>query len=109
MLVGFWLAFFYVYIMKNPYVVFVIVLALLLTFFYFYSVELFQAEITENGMSFIKDVSLKQFFESKPIPDDYAIEPTLQGWLLLCAIFLGLPIMIAYRVTLKRYPRRAEK
>jgi len=98
---------FYFYQMKNPYLIFIVVVSILLTFFFFYQVDLFQAEITSNGERFIRDVSFKKFFESKI--SDYKIKPTLQGWLLLTAIFLGLPLMIAYRVTLKRYPRRAEK
>lgn len=98
---------FYVYPMKNPIFIFFVTVALLITFFYFYNVDLFQAEITSNGETSIKEVSFKNFFEIRTIPDDYAIKPTMQGWLLLVAIFLGLPTMLAYRVTLKRYPRKS--
>ena len=100
---------FYVYNMKKPILVFIGVALVLLCFFYFYEVELFQAEITSNGESFIREVSFKKFFAFPTLPNDYSVKPTLQGWLLLSAIFLGLPTMIGYRITLKRYPRRAEK
>ncbi|MFK8039616.1 MAG: hypothetical protein AB8B74_15095 [Crocinitomicaceae bacterium] len=93
--------------MKKSILVFIGVVVVLLCFFYFYKVELFQAEITSGGSNFIKEVSFSAFFEIRTLPDDYAIKPTMQGWLLLAAIFLGLPTMIAHRVTLKRYPRRA--
>lgn len=95
--------------MKNPILIFTVAVTILLTFFFFYEVELFQAEIASGGEIFMREVSFKQFFEIKTLPSDYKIKPTLQGWLLLAAIFLGLPLMIAYRVTLKKYPRRSKK
>lgn len=95
--------------MKNPYLIFIAVVVVLSAFFYFYQVDLFQAEITRNGESFISEVSFNSFFTIKKESAEASIRPTLQGWLLLAAIFLGLPTMIAYRVTLKRYPRRAAK
>jgi len=93
--------------MKKSILVFIGVNILLILFFYFYKVELFQAEVTSNGATFIKEVSFSEFFTVKTLPDDYSIMPTLQGWLLIAAIFIGLPTMLAYRVNLKRYPRRA--
>ena len=95
--------------MKKSILVFISIIVLLLCFFYFYEVELFQAEITSSGETFVREVSFKKFFEIRTMPNDYSIKPTLQGWLLLAAIFFGLPTMVAYRITLKRYPRRAEK
>jgi hypothetical protein len=103
-----WLAFFML-TMKNPYVIFVLTCATLFSFFYFYEVDLFQAEINSNNSKIIKEIPLRNFFQKQPVPTNYSVKPTLQGWLLLLAIFVGLPVMIAYRITLKRYPRRAEK
>ena len=80
----------------------------LLTFFYFYEVELFQVEITSNGQTFIRDASFAELFIVPTTPSDFSIGLTLQGWLITLAIFIALPLMIAYRVTLKRYPRRAK-
>jgi hypothetical protein len=102
-----WLAFLFL-TMKNPYIIFVLVCAALLTFFYFYDVDLFQAQITSETNTFIKEVPLRKFFDKQLLTEDYTVKPTLQGWLLLLAIFVGLPIMIAYRTTIKRYPRRSE-
>ncbi|MFK8043941.1 MAG: hypothetical protein AB8B72_00495 [Crocinitomicaceae bacterium] len=94
--------------MKKSILVFIGVNVVLLFFFYFYKVELFQAEVKANGITFLKEVNFSEFFTVKTLPDDYSIKPTLQGWLLLVAIFIGLPVMLAYRINLKRYPRRAQ-
>ncbi len=95
--------------MKKSVLAFIAILLFMLCFFYFYEVELFQAEITSKAQSFIREVSFKSFFNHNEYPDNYKIKPTLQGWLLLGAIFIALPTMVAYRIKLKRYPRRAEK
>ena len=100
---------------KNPFVVFTLVIIVLTCFFYSYPADIFQAELTEkNGISFNKDLTLKQILRPDLIlptsPAGYeTISLTLKGWFMLFVILIALPIMIAYRVTLKRYPRRAQK
>lgn len=95
--------------MKNPYLIFTAVVALLFTFFYFYEVDLFEAQLSANNETFKREISFKTLLSGKTENGNYAIKPTLQGWMILGAIFIGLPTMIAYRVTLKRYPRRARE
>jgi len=101
--------------MKHPVFIFSIVFAILLTFFYLYPADIFEVQLVDNGIPFNKEITIKQLLRPDllvgSIQNDgfESCVPTLKGWFMLFAIFIGLPIMIAYRFTLKRYPRRSNK
>ncbi len=100
--------------MKNPYLVFILCFLALLAFFYFYPADIFQAEIHDNDIVFNKEITLKQILnpsllEGAASPDGFSkVSLTFRGWFILITVILVLPIMVAYRVTLKRYPRRSK-
>ncbi len=101
--------------MKNPYLVFTIVFIGILSFFYLYPADIFESEIIENGITFEKELTLKNIFLEDHVPAGVnpdkleSIKPTLRGWFMIFIILIGLPLMLAYRVTLKRYSRRAKE
>ncbi len=75
-----------------------------ITFFYFYSAEIFEAVITESGQKYTLDVSLKSFLDYKNLPEVSFnskvtnVTPTWKGALLLIICNIGIPIMIGYRI-----------
>ena len=77
--------------------------AILFGFFYFYKGEIFEAIIVENNGTYTKDLPLSSLLFSQDLPDFVdqerliKISPTVKSWVLLVAIFIGMPIMIALR------------
>ncbi len=99
--------------MKKPVIVFIIAFIVLLSFFYFYPAQVFPAVVADQNGTFTQDISLQELFNqtliNNPVKSlNYSCTPTFQGWFLMLIIFIGLPIMIAYRTTLKKYPRKGK-
>ncbi|MFD1553150.1 hypothetical protein DNU06_12530 [Putridiphycobacter roseus] len=97
--------------MKKPVLVFIITSLVMLSFFYFYPAKVFPTVITDLNGTYTQDFSLqeliKQETDNNPVKSiQYTCTPTFQGWFLMSIIFIGLPIMIAFRTTLKKYPRK---
>ena len=76
---------------------------ILFGFFYVYKGEIFEAVIVENNGTYTKDLPLSSLLFEHDLPDFVdaerlvSITPTLKSWVLMIAIFLGMPIMIALR------------
>lgn len=100
--------------MKNPYLIFTLCFIALAAFFYFYPADIFEAELQDNTILFTKEITLKQVLNPTLIQGATHVEGfnsvnlTIKGWFILITVLVVLPLMIAYRVTLKRYPRRAK-
>lgn len=83
-------------------------------FFYFYPADIFETSIIEQNSTYNKELTLKQLLGHSPLFTDFesksliSFSPTLRGWFMLFIIFIGLPIMIAFRTTIKKHPRRAQ-
>ena len=87
--------------MKKPYLIFIIVAAIMNVFLYFYPAELFQVELID-GM--INDATLKGLL-SKETSISFS-NLTLKGWFMLMICTLGIPVIIAWRSTLTKYGRK---
>ncbi len=100
--------------MKNPYLIFTLCFTVLAAFFYFYPADIFEAELQEQTITFTKEITLKQVLNPNLIEGASqaegfnAVHLTIKGWFILITVLVVLPLMIAYRVTLKRYPRRSK-
>lgn len=77
--------------------------AVLFGFFYVYKGEIFEAVIIEDNGTYTKDLPLSSVLFSQDLPDFVdqerlvKISPTVKTWVLLIAIFIGMPVMIALR------------
>ncbi|MCH2232778.1 MAG: hypothetical protein MK078_00895 [Crocinitomicaceae bacterium] len=76
---------------------------ILFGFFYVYKGEIFEAVIVEDNGTYTKDLPLSSLLFQQDLPEFVSeerlveITPTLKSWVLMIAIFLGMPIMIALR------------
>lgn len=79
---------------------------LLGSFLYVYDARVFEAHVVEIGGEYTTDLSLKSLLTHQSLPAGanpeqiQSLKPTIKGWLLLLAIFLALPVMIAFRLDL---------
>ena len=76
---------------------------ILFGFFYVYESQIFEATIVEDNGSYTKELSISSLLFSQDLPDYVdqdrlvRIIPSIKSWILMIAIFLGMPIMIALR------------
>jgi hypothetical protein len=81
-----------------------VAVVLFTAFFYFYDAAIFEAEIVEQTTTYPIDISLKSFMDYSALPKTVSVDllvsvtPTVKGILLMVVCFLGLPIMIGFRV-----------
>ena len=82
----------------------VITIACFTAFFYFYTAEIFEAEIVEYSSTYTLDLSLRAYLDHAYLPrvvsvnSLISVSPTVKGIFLLIICLVGLPIMIAYRI-----------
>jgi hypothetical protein len=85
---------------------YLIAIGVFFCFFFFYTAEIFEADVIENGTKYSLDVSLHAFFntaylpEVSSVPHVSSVTPTWKGWFLLFICLIGIPLMLAYRIGL---------
>ena len=90
--------------------IFFLAFALLFSFFYFYPAQVFESKVSGNGNELILNLSLKNILLGDDLPKHLnpaniqSIRPTFTGFMMLLICLIALPIMIAYRATLKKKP-----
>ena len=100
--------------MKHPFLIFLLLFAVFFAALYFYPADIFEAEITDNVLIYKKEITLNNFINSEDFLKNLSsnkaesVNLTPKGWFLLVIILIALPIMIAYRTTLKKYPRKSK-
>lgn len=83
--------------------------------FYLAPVEIYEGKIIGPGSELVVDLSMRTLFFGGELPDSLiseniqAVSPTIKGWMLLVVIHLGMPGMIAYRMTLNKKKEQEEK
>ena len=96
--------------MKAVYIfsVFSVFSVLSFALFYVYPADIFEAEITETDGSFTMELTLKNILFQEDLPPFVnkdkllSVYPTVKGGLILFICIIGLPFMIAWRMTLRR-------
>jgi hypothetical protein len=74
-------------------------------FFYFYPAAMFEATISSDLAQVTTDISLQTFLFKRDFPNGIlaenvtAVNLTVQGVLIMIICLLGLPAMIAYRLS----------
>ena len=90
------------------FLIFLAAVAGFFAFFYFYPAAMFQATISNNLAQVTTDISLKTLLHGTDYPNGILAENvssvnlTLQGILILFICLIGIPLMIAYRMTKAR-------
>lgn len=87
----------------------------LVTIFYVYPAEVFEADITVYAPTYVDGertyqgyLAFTQILGKSELPDFInqsdlvSIKMNIKGWLVMFVIFIGLPVMIAWRVVLKK-------
>ena len=81
---------------------------LLLCFFYFYPAHIFESKVIGISGEVVLDLSLKSIFFKQDLPSQLnpqniiSIQPTVSGYLILFICTIALPLMLAYRLTMKK-------
>ncbi len=79
-------------------------IVLFTAFFYFYTAEIFEAEVVEYSANYTLDISLKAYLDHNYLPEVVSVNslisvsPTIKGIFLLIICLVGVPIMIGYRI-----------
>ncbi|MBK9190147.1 MAG: hypothetical protein IPM77_00890 [Crocinitomicaceae bacterium] len=90
------------------FLIFIVSSAALFAFFYFYSANIFNCTLTGEFAEINADLSLKTILSGEQLPAELitaniqTVKPTLQGYMILFICLIGLPLMIAYRLTKAR-------
>ena len=90
-------------------IVFVACSLLMFFVFYFYPAEIFEAKVVNYFGEFEQDMSLRTMLTHQNLPENIvpdtlvSIRPTIKGGLILFICIIGLPIMVAWRTTVKKY------
>jgi len=77
-------------------------------FFYFYPAEIFESKVSGNGTEAVVELSLKSILHKENLPEGLnpqnieSIRPTVAGFMIMIICMIALPVMIAYRFTLKK-------
>ena len=88
--------------------IFLISSSTLSLFFYFYPAHIFESKISGNGTEVVMDLSLKSVFFKQNLPENLnpenitSIKLTTSGFMILIVCLAGLPLMIAYRFSMKK-------